>query len=51
MNNLDFYMSVTPDQLEARARKMEARWRFFQDMAAKQNDTLKRHETWRQEYA
>lgn len=30
---------------------MEARWHHFNDMAARQNGNLKRHETWRHEYA
>lgn len=30
---------------------MEARWQYFQRLAAKQNGTLKQHEVWRQQYA
>ncbi|WP_454287815.1 hypothetical protein [Rhizobium arsenicireducens] len=43
-------MTVTPSQLKERAKAMEARWHYFEDMAARQNGNLKRHETWRHEY-
>lgn len=44
-------MTVTPNQLKERAQAMEARLHYFNNMAAKQNGILKRHETWRHEYA
>lgn len=44
-------MTVTASQLRDRARAMEARWQHFEDLAAQQHSTLKRHETWRHEYA
>lgn len=44
-------MTVNLGQLKDRARAMEARWHYFEGMAARQNGTLKRHETWRHEYA
>lgn len=44
-------MTVTSKQLKERAEAMEARWHHFKETADRQNNTLKLHETWRQEYA
>ncbi|WP_136658786.1 hypothetical protein [Nitratireductor sp. XY-223] len=44
-------VTVKRHQLKDRARTMEARLQHFEDTAARQNGTLKRHETWRHEYA
>lgn len=44
-------MTVTSKQLKERAEAMEARWHYFKETADRQKNTLKLHETWRQEYA
>ncbi|MGO4665489.1 hypothetical protein [Bosea sp. 2RAB26] len=44
-------MTVTLSQLRDRARVMEARRQHFEDMAVRQNGTLKRDDIWRHEYA
>jgi hypothetical protein len=44
-------MKVTSSELKDRALAMEARWHHFEETAARQNGTLKRHEAWRREYA
>jgi hypothetical protein len=44
-------MTVTPSQLKDSAQTIEDRRRHFERMLAQQNGSLKRHETWRHEYA
>ncbi|MFV0297424.1 MAG: hypothetical protein ACK5JT_15015, partial [Hyphomicrobiaceae bacterium] len=44
-------MTVKPQQIKDRARTMKARLQYFEELAARQSGTLKRHETWRHEYA
>jgi hypothetical protein len=48
---VDIAVTVAPSQLRARAHAMHARWQHFEDVAARQHGNLKRHETWRHEYA
>jgi hypothetical protein len=44
-------MAVTRSQLKDRAQVMEARRRHLEEMRARQNGFLKRHESWRLDYA
>ncbi len=44
-------MTVSIEQLEERAKAMEARCQYLEEMATRQNGSLKRHEIWRHEYA
>jgi hypothetical protein len=43
-------VTVKPNQLRNRATAIEARWHHFEELAARHDGKLKRHETWRHEY-